>query len=161
MLKKRKPMSPITKNIILFLIINFAALGIGSYLMGDGPSSNYYQSINKAPWTPPGWVFGAAWTTIMVCFSIYMAYWVKADNTNTVLALFALQFILNVGWNPLFFYFHLTLPALLVIIALTVLVGYFLFSHWSLLGTKSLLIAPYFIWLCTATSLNWYILVKN
>ncbi|HAV24553.1 MAG TPA: hypothetical protein DCX01_00100 [Bacteroidetes bacterium] len=53
--------------------------------------------MNKVPWTPPGWVFGAAWTTIRVCFSIYMAYWVKVDNTNTVLALFALQFVLNVG----------------------------------------------------------------
>ena len=154
-------MSPFAKNILLFLVINFAALGIGGFLMGEGPSSNYYQNINKAPWTPPGWVFGAAWTTIMVCFSIYMAYRVKADKTNTVLALFALQFVLNVGWNPLFFNFHLTLLALLVIIALTMLVGYFLFSNWSLLGTKSLLIAPYFIWLCIATSLNWYILVNN
>ncbi|MDB9791197.1 tryptophan-rich sensory protein [Bacteroidia bacterium] len=76
-------------------------------------------------------------------------------------ALFALQFVLNVGWNPLFFHFHLSLPALLVIIALTFVVGYFLFSNWSLLGPKSLLIAPYFIWLGIATSLNWYILVKN
>jgi tryptophan-rich sensory protein len=154
-------MTPFTKNLIIFLAINFAALGIDGFLMGEGPSSDYYQNINKAPWTPPGWVFGAAWTTIMICFSIYMAYWVKADSRTTVLALFALQFVLNVGWNPLFFNFHMTLPALIVIIALTLLVGYFLFSNWNLLGTKSLLIAPYFIWLCIATSLNWYILVQN
>ena len=66
-------MTTFTKNIIIFLIINFAALGIGSFLMGEGPSGEYYQSTNKAPWTPPGWVFGAAWTLIMVCFSVYMA----------------------------------------------------------------------------------------
>jgi tryptophan-rich sensory protein len=154
-------MSPFTKNVVIFLVINFAALGIGSYLMGEGPSGNYYQTINKAPWTPPGWVFGAAWTTIMVCFSIYMAYLVKADTSKLVIGLFILQFILNVGWNPLFFDLHLTLPALIVIIALTLLVGFFLFNYWSILGNKSLLIAPYFIWLCIATSLNWYILANN
>mgnify|MGYP005990362377 FL=1 len=154
-------MAPFTKNLIIFLVINFAALGIGGFLMGEGPSSDYYQTVNKAPWTPPGWVFGAAWTTIMICFSIYMAYWTDSENDNTVLALFAVQFILNVGWNPLFFNFHMVLPALIVIISLTVLIGFFLFNNWSLLGTKSLLIAPYFIWLCIATSLNWYILVNN
>ena len=99
-------MTPFTKNLIIFLVINFAALGIGGFLMGEGPSSDYYQTVNKAPWTPPGWVFGAAWTTIMICFSIYMAYWTDSENDNTVLALFAVQFILNVGWNPLFFNFH-------------------------------------------------------
>lgn len=40
-------------KIVLFLILNFAALGIGGFLMGEGPMSNWYQSINQAPWTPP------------------------------------------------------------------------------------------------------------
>jgi len=154
-------MTTFTKNIIIFLIINFAALGIGGFLMGEGPSGEYYQTINKAPWTPPGWVFGVAWTLIMVCFSVYMAYWLKAENDTTVWGLFALQFVLNVGWNPLFFYLHLALPGLLVILALTALVGYLLVSNCSLLGYVSLLIAPYFVWLCIATSLNWYVLLNN
>lgn len=154
-------MTPFTKHLLLFLLINFAALGIGGFLMGEGPGGEYYQNINKAPWTPPGWVFGAAWTTIMVCFSFYMAYWLKVENTSFVWGLFALQFALNVGWNPLFFNFHMILPALIVIIILTALVGYFLFSNWNQLGYTSLLIAPYFVWLCIATSLNWYILVNN
>ena len=154
-------MSPFVKNLIIFLVVNFAALGIGSLLMGAGPTGEYYEGLNKAPWTPPGWVFGAAWTTIMVCFSIYMAYLIKANTSTIVLGLFILQFILNVGWNPLFFNFHLTLLALIVIAALTLLIGYFLFNYWSVLGNKSLLIAPYFIWLCIATTLNWYILVNN
>jgi tryptophan-rich sensory protein len=154
-------MSPFIRNLIIFLILNFLALGIGIFLMGEGPSGDYYQTVNKAPWTPPGWVFGAAWTLIMICFSFYMAYWTNSESDNTVLALFAVQFILNVGWNPLFFNFHMALPALIVILALTVLIGFFLLNNWSLLGTKSLLIAPYFIWLCIATSLNWYILINN
>ena len=52
----------------LFLLLNFGALAIGSYFMNNGPQSNWYLTLNKAPWTPPGWVFGVAWTTIMICF---------------------------------------------------------------------------------------------
>jgi benzodiazapine receptor len=154
-------MSPFIKHALLFLVINFAALGIGGFLMGEGPTGEYYQTLNKAPWTPPGWVFGAAWTTIMICFSFYMACWLKYENDTIVWTLFTLQFALNVGWNPLFFDLHMAFPALLVIAILTALVGYFLFANWSLLGTQSLLIAPYFVWLCIATSLNGYILAYN
>ena len=62
------------KKILIFLVINFAALGIGGFFTGPGVSSDWYTNLNQAPWTPPGWVFGAAWTTIMICFSFFMAF---------------------------------------------------------------------------------------
>jgi tryptophan-rich sensory protein len=149
------------KQFIIFLIVNFAALAVGGLLMGEGPSAEYYQNLNKAPWTPPGWVFGAAWTTIMICFAVYMAYLVKADLGRVVIGLFVLQLILNIGWNPLFFNYHYEVLGLIVISALTILVGYFMFNYWHELKLKSLLIAPYLIWLIIATSLNLYIVLKN
>lgn len=83
---------------ILFLVINFGALGIGSYFTGSGVSSEWYQTLNKAPWTPPGWFFGFAWTTIMICFSIYLAFlWPLVDNTQKLILLFSIQWVLNVG----------------------------------------------------------------
>jgi benzodiazapine receptor len=51
---------------IFFLVLNFSALAIGSWLMNNGPITNWYMNLNQAPWTPPGWVFGIAWTTIMI-----------------------------------------------------------------------------------------------
>ena len=60
-------------RILLFLIINFGGLFIGGLFTGEGVPSDWYQNLNKAPWNPPGWVFGAAWTTVMICFSVYMA----------------------------------------------------------------------------------------
>lgn len=60
-------------RIALFLVLNFAALGIGGLFSGQGVPSDWYTGLNKAPWTPPGWVFGSAWTIIMICFAIYMA----------------------------------------------------------------------------------------
>ena len=47
------------KVLIVFLIINFGALAMGGWLMNNGPQTDWYLALNKAPWTPPGWVFGA------------------------------------------------------------------------------------------------------
>ena len=146
----------------IFLIVNFAALGLGSLFTSNGVSSDWYQDLNKAPWTPPGWVFGAAWTTIMICFSGFMAFaWSTATNRNALIALFVIQWILNVAWNPLFFKYHAVLAALIAITSLTILVGYFLFNYTDQLKLRSLLVAPYFLWLLIATSLNGYILWNN
>ena len=88
-------------RIILFLVINFTALVIGGIFTNSGVPSEWYQSLNKAPWTPPGWFFGAAWTTIMICFSVYMAYATEIVRTKkTLIVLFSVQWVLNVLWNP-------------------------------------------------------------
>jgi tryptophan-rich sensory protein len=149
------------KYIIIFLLINFGALAIGSWLMENGPQTNWYITLNKAPWTPPGWVFGVAWTTIMVCFSIYMGYLFQNNTSKKVISLFTIQFILNVIWNYIFFNQHMIGFGLIVIMLLTAVVSVFLFDYKNVLKTKSLLILPYFIWLCIATSLNMYILIHN
>ena len=149
-------------RIIIFLVLNFAALGIGGFFTGKGVPSEWYNNLNKAPWSPPGWVFGFAWTTIMICFAVYMSYaWTKVSDLKLLVILFAVQWILNIAWNPAFFYFHQVTVALIIISLLTILVGYFLVAYWSDLKIYSLLIMPYFVWLLIATSLNAYILVKN
>lgn len=149
------------KYIIIFLVINFAALAIGSYLMNNGPQTEWYINLNQAPWTPPGWVFGVAWTTIMICFSIYMAYLYKLLPTTNVILLFAIQFVLNVVWNYLFFNQHLVGVGFTAILLLTFIVAAFTFTYKKEMGFKTVLILPYLIWLCIATSLNGYILLNN
>jgi len=149
-------------RILLFLVINFAGLGLGGFFTRSGTQSNWFADLNSAPWNPPGWVFGAAWTTVMICFAIYMAYaYQSSTNKNMLIGLFILQWVLNFAWNPVFFKFHAVLFALIIIIALTVLIAYLLFSGIAELKGKSLLILPYFLWILIATSLNAYIYIKN
>lgn len=149
-------------RIFAFLVANFAALGLGSLFTSKGVPSEWYQNLNKAPWTPPGWAFGAAWTTIMVCFAIYMAYaWKSTENKSLLLGLFVIQWILNVIWNPIFFKYHEMLMGLIVISLLTLLIGYLLFNFFNNLKWISLLILPYFVWLLIATSLNGYAFFNN
>ncbi|MCD8447347.1 TspO/MBR family protein [Tenacibaculum finnmarkense] len=148
---------------LLFLVVNFLALAIGILLMKDGPRTDWYLSLNKAPWTPAGWVFGASWTTIMLLFAFYMTKlslkFPFLDKKITIL--FSVQWILNVGWNYFFFNQHLTLIGLVVITLLWLLIGYFTFKNLRELKGITLFILPYLIWMTIATSLNAYIVFYN
>lgn len=149
-------------RIIIFLIINFGGLAIGALFTSDGVASDWYVNLNKAPWTPPGWMFGFAWSVIMLCFSFYMAYlWTRVEDKKKLIGLYIFQWILNVAWNPVFFYFREVTLGLIDITLLTITIGYFLFSFWPTLKVKSILLLPYFIWLLIATSLNAYIYFEN
>ncbi|MBK9285684.1 MAG: tryptophan-rich sensory protein [Sphingobacteriaceae bacterium] len=149
-------------KLIIFLLLNFGALAIGGLFTNKGVSSDWYFNLSKAPWTPPGWVFGAAWTTIMICFNIYMAnIWTVTENKRLLIILYLVQWLLNVVWNPTFFYYNKVMTALLLITLLTVLIGFILLFYWKTMKLNSLLIAPYLIWLLIATSLNGYIFFKN
>lgn len=151
-----------TARVLIFLVLNFSALALGGLFTGKGVPSEWYVQLNKAPWTPPGWVFGTAWTTIMICFSFYMAYlWPSIENKSFLIGVYLFQWVLNVSWNPTFFYFQNILGGLLIISLLTLVVGYFLFRYAPELKFKSILILPYFVWLLVATSLNGYIFLKN
>lgn len=150
-----------TKYLILFLFINFGGLALGSWLMNNGPNTDWYLNLTKAPWTPPGWVFGAAWTSIMICFSIYLIFLFTKNYNQKKLFLFSIQFILNVSWNYLFFNKHEVFISLISIILLTALIFFLFFHYYKELNKVSYLLLPYMIWLCIATSLNLYILIHN
>ncbi len=148
--------------IILFLIINFGGLYIGNLLMNNGPMSEWYISLNQAPWTPPGWVFGAAWTTIMVCFSIYLAYLFDWQNSKFLWLFYAFQVLLNVSWNYIFFNQHMTIFGLVVIVSLLIVIlYYFLTFRAESLQKIRFLLLPYIIWLFIAISLNLYVVIHN
>jgi tryptophan-rich sensory protein len=149
------------KLTLLFLVINFGGLAIGNWLMNNGPLTNWYINLNKAPWTPPGWVFGVAWTTIMICFSIYLGKLFLVDDSKKMRLIFLFQFVLNVSWNFFFFNQHLVSFSLFTILLLTSLLFIYFFQISNKVAGFKYLLLPYMIWLCIATSLNLYILVHN
>ena len=148
--------------LILFLVINFGGLALGNYFMGDSPNSIWYTSLNQAPWTPPGWVFGIAWTVIMLCFSIYLTYLFSLRSSKFVITVYSIALLLNVSWNYIFFNQHLTNFALITISALALVILYFFITFGDeKLSQMKYLLLPYIIWLCIATSLNGYIVFNN
>ena len=146
----------------IFLIINFTALALGNLFTSKGVPSEWYLSLLKAPWTPPGWVFGFAWSIIMICYAFYMGLLYKTSSkTTTIIILYLVQLVLNISWNPVFFKFHYLHLGFIVISLLTITVIFKLFFFYKAIKLKSFLILPYIIWLIIATSLNGYILIYN
>ena len=149
-------------KLFLFFILNFGALALGSYLMGEGPMGSWYTHLNKAPWTPPGWVFGAAWTLVMVCLSIFMNKALQFEALRTgILWIYGIQLALNILWNPLFFNLHWTGLALIEIITLVFVVGFMALKAKPYLPQATWLLTPYVAWLCIAITLNAYALQNN
>lgn len=150
--------------LLLFaLILNFGGLYLGSYWTTPGVTSDWYTSLDQAPWTPPGWVFGAAWTTIGITFSVFLAKVFNKYDLDPVFGiLFVTSLFMNIGWNALFFGLQWTGLSGFVIIDLTLTILLMLHLARVEWGWKVAAWAlPYFIWLCVATSLNLYIYIQN
>ena len=146
---------------IFFLALNFGALFLGNVLMNNGATSDWYLNLNKAPWTPAGWVFGAAWTSVMLFFSVYMTFLYQNLKTQKVILLYSLHLLLNISWNFIFMNKHMTMLGLLDISLLTILMFYFLIGYNKILNNIRFFVLPYCIWLLIATSLNLYIVIYN
>ncbi|MBT8258518.1 MAG: tryptophan-rich sensory protein [Bacteroidia bacterium] len=147
--------------LLLFLVLNFGGLAIGNWLMNNGPSSDWYINLNQAPWTPPGWVFGAAWTLIMIFFSIYLTMAFLRSDSRPLRWLFGIALMLNISWNYVFFNQQLTGWGLINIALLTIIIFSFFIIFNEKLKTVRLLLLPYMIWLLLASSLNAYIVFYN
>ena len=130
--------------------------------MGDAVSSQWYLSLNKAPWTPPGWMFGFAWSLIMVCFSAFLGIWFyDQKNKNSKLIYFTIALLLNVSWNFIFFKQQLIFLGLINLILLSTVIFALFFKENSKHKKQRGLLLPYMIWLGIATSLNVYIFIYN
>jgi len=148
--------------LLILVVLNFSALFVGGLFTADGVISDWYTTLNKAPWTPPGWVFGAAWFTIMILFSFFMTnLYQESANKKMIAGLYALQWILNAGWNPVFFSMRQTEIALIIITALLFLILAFHFIARKQNIAQHFMLSVYSIWLMIATSLNAYIVLNN
>ena len=112
---------------LLFLFINFVlVLYVGNLLMDDGASSEWYLNLIKAPWTPAGWVFGFAWTFLMLCFAVYLAKLSLINTSKKLILIVLVQYFLNIIWNYLFFNQQEIILGLIDITLLTFTVAFIL-----------------------------------
>jgi len=151
-------------KLVILLMVNFGALALGAAWTDPGTNSDWYRLANQAPWTPPGWVFGAAWFTIGVTYSIMMAYLDTSvyGKWEEVQRWFWFSVVLNIAWNPVFFALHAIGLSIIILLALAYQIFNLVDFTRDKLGWKvAWLGMPYFIWLMIALSLNLYISIMN
>ena len=127
------------------------------YLSNSGFSNDWYAPLAKPSFQPPGWAFGAVWTTLYTMMGIALAAILNeppSKQRNTALALFVAQLALNFAWSPIFFGRGMIDAGLLVILALNVAVTMTIIAFWRMRPLAGALLIPYLAWLCLATALN-------
>lgn len=138
---------------IIFLASVFVAGLSGSFFS----PSDWYGSLSRAPWTPPGWMFPVVWTSLYILMAVAAARVAALPGAGMALALFALQIALNTLWTPVFFGAHRTGAGFLIICALWLTVAMMLVAFWRLDRLAGVMIAPYLGWLTIAGSLSFWI----
>ena len=128
-----------------------AAMG-GLFMPGD-----WYASLKKPPWNPPGWIFGPVWTALytMMAAAAWMIWrqggW---EEQRKPLLIFLVQLMLNALWTPLFFGLHQPGLALAEIVLLWLAIVATIMVFGPVSRTAMLLLVPYLAWVSFAAALN-------
>ena len=143
------------KRLIQFcvaMVISFLPGIFGVFFTPHGDSDIWYMALNKSNLTPPGVVFGAAWTILYALLGVALYLVIKSARGKSekmmAYVLFAAQMLLNAGWSY-------------------VLLGLFIISIWMArvfngIDRKAmLLVIPYLLWMMFAFYLNAYITLMN
>lgn len=121
------------------------------------PPGEWYASIAKPSWTPPGWLFGPVWTALyaMMGVAAWLLWRRRADRTaRRALACFAVQLALNFAWTPAFFGLRSPGLALAIIVALLGAIAATVVASWRASRAAAWLLVPYLAWVGFATALN-------
>lgn len=125
--------------------------------------SEWYSNLKKSPATPPSGVFPIVWTILYVLMACSFYFFIKENKFHASfgLALFFVQLGLNIFWSPVFFAQKNITLAFIILILLIVTVGFTIYFFGKVSSTSAYLLVPYFIWLCFAGYLNYFILTHN
>lgn len=136
---------------------------LSGYLSREG-TALYAQIAEKPPLSPPGWVFGVAWTILYALMGIGAArVWASPKTLvrSRGLNLFIAQLIVNFFWSPIFFNARAYGLALVWLLLLWVLVLLMILEFRKVDKTAAYLQIPYLLWLTFAAYLNWAVWQMN
>lgn len=157
---------------VLGLLAFLAASALVAGLGGLATATNvdgWYATADKAPWSPPNWVFGPVWTLLYTAMAAaaWLVWRRRTEETRPALTAYAVQLVLNLLWTPVFFglYPVLGTPALWIafgiIVALAVAVAVTVLYFGPISRTAGLLLLPYLAWVVFASSLNLWAALNN
>lgn len=131
----------------------FAAAAFGGLFM----PGEWYATLKKPAWNPPGWIFGPVWTALYITMAV--AAWLvwKRGGFKTqcvALSFFLLQLLFNALWSPLFFGLHNPGLAFVDIVLLWLALLATLIRFWRVSVLAGSLLVPYLAWVTFASVLN-------
>lgn len=139
---------------LVFALFIGVVIVVGAVIGINAAPDSWYESLRKAPFNPPNWVFGPVWFLLYVLIGIAGARTFIRDASSPPMFLWAGQMVLNWAWSPTWFSLHLIWPAFALIIAILALVIGFIVASWRADRVSALLFVPYAAWVAFASTLN-------
>lgn len=148
---------------LIFWIVLFESIGFVLGLVTQANINPWYANLNKSTLTPPGFIFSIVWTFLYGLLAVIT--WILSNQSREypkkVVALFALQMLMNWAWTPLFFALHLLIPSAVWLVGLTCLNVLLIIEVKKSHKTIAWLLSPYLLWLVFASYLNVIIALTN
>jgi translocator protein len=142
--------------LVILLILCFTVAGVGGLI--TAPSiPNWYASLAKPSWTPPGWIFGPVWSVLYLSMAVAAwLVWRQAGLARAAvpMALFGIQLLLNALWSWLFFGVHSPGAAAVDIVLLWIAIAATMVAFWHRSTLAGMLFVPYLVWVSFASALN-------
>lgn len=126
--------------------------------------NDWYKNLNKAPFSPPGYVFGVVWPILytLMAISTYLVWTNKKCHPYcSAITYFNIQLFFNIIWTTLFFKLNMPILALMDIILIFGFVLLTFKKYFEINRFAAYILIPYIIWLCLAFTLNLYIIIHN
>ena len=127
--------------------------------------NNWYQTLVKPSWSPPGWLFGPVWTVLYVLIAISFGtvfYRAFVGKLSWWVALpFALNLVFNFAFTPLQFGLKNNLLASLDILLVLGTLIWAMMAIYPQMRWVAWINIPYLLWVSFATILQLTITVMN
>jgi translocator protein len=131
--------------------------------------NGWYIAANKAPWSPPNWVFGPVWTVLYAAMAAaaWLVWRHRSPGSRQALVVYGIQLFLNLLWTPTFFSLYPAIStaalwlAFAIILALIVAVTVTVMRFGPISRWAGLLLLPYITWIVFAASLNLWAALNN
>ncbi|CDZ35173.1 tryptophan-rich sensory protein [Neorhizobium galegae] len=149
-----------SKTVVMIVFI-VACVALGALSGASNVPGEWYQSLDKSFFNPPGWIFAPVWTVLYVLIGVALSETWYDENNGRRLVLFAIQAALNLLWSPAFFGLQSPVLGLVVIVPLLVSILLFIAASWRENRRPAWLFVPYALWVAFATLLNLSIVILN
>ena len=155
------------KSVVRLVVSLLMCLGVGilESLVTRPEIATWYAFLTKPSWTPPAVAFSIVWTALYILMAI--SFW-KIWETEPLSAArskamvwFLVQLALNAAWSPVFFGWHDTKTALVIIVALLIAISATIVSTSRVDWVAAWLLAPYLVWVAYATTINAGVVAMN
>lgn len=137
----------------LWIVVSLIPGFVGSQFQ----PGEWYDSLVKPSWNPPGWVFGPVWTTLYVLMGISAwLVWKQSGfgGAGPALWIFLGQLVLNGLWSYLFFGINSPFTAFIEIVLLWLAILVTTVMFWRIRPLAGVLLIPYLAWVGFASVLN-------